>query len=147
MQYDKDRMERSQLYVDRAVRWINESGRFACAIPSFGFPDQGDAISWKVWEDEQKYSFRTIDVKEAHAWVEDKPPESWGGLMLAKKGQLHGSWIYIVINQPMTMLALIDMEKCHIPSVAEEVVTSHPEGGEQISMRIPFSHFKFVRLS
>ena len=148
MKYDADRMARSQLYVDRAVRWINEAvpTRYASPIIHQGYPDQGDAITWKLKEDEQKYHFRTIDAKEAHQWTETAPPpKSWGGLMLTTEKQLHPSWIYIVINNPMTMLAYIDMEQWST-TIAQKVETQHPEFGTQVSMKMPFKCFKFLEI-
>ena len=65
--------------------------------------------------------------------------------MLTKEGQLHATWIYIVINQPMTMLAYIDMEKWHT-SIAKKIETDHPEGGKQVSMLMPYKSFKFVSI-
>ena len=148
MKYREERMARSQLYVDRAVQWIRDNvpNTYASPIISQGYPDQGDAISWRLKKDGQKYAFRTLDAKEANKWTGDKPPASWGGLMLATEAQLHPSWVYFVINQPMTHMAFIDMEKWHT-SLAETVITKHPETGlDQASMKMPYKCFKFVEL-
>ena len=145
--HSKERMARSQLYVDRAVEWLSSfTGRYASPIISQGFPDQGDALVWRLKDDEEKYWFRTVDAKEAHQWTDDFPPESWGGLMLTRDGQLHGSWIYIVINEPMTMLAMIDMEQWS-SDLAQEIDTVHPETKKpQISMKMPINCFTYHRL-
>jgi hypothetical protein len=146
--YDPARMERSQRYVDRAVRWINECVKdtYASPIIHLGPPDQGDALSWRVKNREEKYWFRTIDAKEAHSWTGPRPPDSWGGLMLATEHQVHQSWVYIVINEPMTCLAHIDMTKWN-PAVLEQKTTRHPESGEpQESILAPFRCFNFVEL-
>ena len=150
MSHSKERMARSQLYVDRAVRWVNDFvvGRYASPIIWLGNPDQGDAISWKLKDSGEKYWFRTIDAKEAHRWGDTKhPPKEWGGLMLTRDGQLHTDWIYLVINEPMTRLAFIDMSEWHKTTLAEEIDTTHPETGDpQISMRMPMRSFKFFDL-
>ena len=140
-------MDRSQKYVDRAVQWIRDTGvMFGSPIIDQGKPDQGDALSWRMRDSGEKFWFRTVDAKEAHQWVENDPPEKWGGFMLAKEGQLHPDWVYIVINRPMTRLAMIDMEKWSI-SLAEEITTKHPETGEdQVSIRMPYKCFKFFDL-
>jgi hypothetical protein len=142
-QYDEGRMKRSHIYVEHAVAWMRGWGMFASPIMSQGFPDQGDALSWKLRDDQEKYWFRTIDVKEAHAWVDKDPPKSWGGFMLTRDGQLHASWVYIVVNRPMTRIAIIDMERYSM-SMAKEIQTTHPETGKtQISMLMPYECFKF----
>lgn len=147
MKYTKERMERSQLYVDRAVQWIRSKDRYASPIISQGFPDQGDAISWKLSEHGEKYWFRTIDAKEAHQWVDKDPPEAWGGLMLTRDGQLHADWVYMVINKPMTRLAVIDMRQWFSKVLAVERNSIHPQtGADQISMMMPYECFKFYDL-
>jgi hypothetical protein len=141
-------MARAQQFVDRAVQWIMEEvpNTYASPIIDQGKPDQGDALSWRLKDHDEKHWFRSIDVKEAHAWKDSRPPESWGGLMLATEQQLHSTWIYIVFNEPMTVLAFIDMEKWST-TLAETVETNHPEGGQQVSMKMPIECFKFVELT
>ena len=152
MTFDPKRMTRSELYVDRAVRWIREDVplTFASPIISQGYPDQGDALSWRLnpLNEEEKYWFRTVDAKEAHQWTGNNKtqPKEWGGLMLTKDGQLHTSWLYVVINRPMTMLAYIDMDRWHIPDLVTQVDTEHPEGGDQVSMMMPYRCFTFLEI-
>ena len=47
MGHDANRMARSELYVDRAVKWIRDCvpSRYASPIIPQGFPDQGDALT------------------------------------------------------------------------------------------------------
>jgi hypothetical protein len=149
MIYNSERMERADRYVDRGVSWVKTlNGMYASKIEDQGYPDQGDALAWKL-KSEEKFGFVTIDVKEAHTWeTGSRPPEKWGGLMLATAEQIHRTWFYIVINRDMSAMAWINMNNVHLDTIRRDIETKHPETGEkQMSVQIPFEHLHFVNLT
>jgi hypothetical protein len=125
---------------DAAIDWLTKNGRLSTRLPRRKpikkFPDDGDLLTYMYNEYNQKYWFRTVDVKRNSHWIEESFPHPVM-LLTTVEQPLHQDWVYMSFSADLVRVAIFDMSKINL-SAGVEMETTNRRGGLQMSVGLPF---------